>query len=223
MSITHEEARRLIQFHEDDALKGAEKSVLDAHLNACPECQKYADSINDLDSTLRPLLQRKWNHYPLPLSIGQVISRKSNRFTLSIFFATRMVAMGIICVAFLFNIWQFTQSGGKRTNSPSADIPLIPTPSLQSTTTKVMDQRCGPILYEVRKNDTLESIAAQFSTSVEEIIQANHLRTATLNTSMTLSIQDCSSTSSGMAQTVTTTFTPLLGPNTLTPVNSPTQ
>ena len=223
MSITHEEARRLIQFHEDDALKGAEKSVLDAHLNACPECQKYADSINDLDSTLRPLLQRKWNHYPLPLSIGQVISRKSNSFTLSVLIATRMVAMGIICVAFLFNIWQFTQSGGKRTNSPSADIPLIPTPSLQSTTTKVMDQRCGPILYEVRKNDTLESIAAQFSTSVEEIIQANHLRTATLNTSMTLSIQDCSSTSSGMAQTVTTTFTPLLGPNTLTPVNSPTQ
>jgi LysM repeat protein len=86
-----------------------------------------------------------------------------------------------------------------------------------------MEQRCGPIRYEVRKNDTLESIAAQFSTSVEEIIQANHLRTATLNTSMKLSIHDCSSTPLGIAQTVTTTFTPLLGPTTLTPVNSPTQ
>jgi len=223
MSITHLEARRLIQFHEDDALKGVEKSVLDAHLNACPECQKYADSINQLDSTLRPLLQRKWNHYPLPLSVGQVISRKSNSFMRSTFFATRIVAMGIICAAFLFNIWQFTQSGGKSTNPPSANIPLIPTPSLQSTNTKVMDQRCGPILYEVQKNDTLESIAAQFSTSVEVIIQANHLRTTTLNTSMKLSIQDCSSTPSAMAQTVTTTFTPLLDPTTLTPVNSPTQ
>jgi hypothetical protein len=223
MSITHEEARRLIQSQEDDALKGVEMSVLAAHLNICRECQKYADSINELDSTLRPLLERKWNSYPLPHSIGHVISRRSNRLAQSIFFATRIAAMGVICIAFLFNIWQFTQSGGKGTNPPSADIPLIPTPSMQSATPKVMGQQCGPIVYKVRKNDTLESIAAQFSISTDEIIQVNHLRTATLNTSMKLSIHDCSPTPPRMAKTVTTTFTPLLGTTTLTPVDSPTQ
>jgi LysM repeat protein len=223
MSITHEEARRLIQFRADDALKALEKNILEAHLTTCQECQHYAAVIRDLETTLQPLMQRKWNQHPLPHSTAKVVSSKSSGFIQNIFFATRIAAVGVICIAFLFNIWQFTQTGLQRTNPPSADIPLIPTPSVQSTTTNVIHQKCEPILYEVRNDDTLESIANQFSISAIEIMEANQLRTGTLIPSMKISIPACTPTPSGKSNTATTTFTPVLGPTTLTPANSPTQ
>jgi LysM repeat protein len=131
--------------------------------------------------------------------------------------------MGIICVAFLFNIWQFTQSGAQRTTPQQAEIPLIPTPSMQTTGTSATDITCESIYYEVNENDTIESIAARFSVPAEEIRTANELRKGNIHLAMKLSIPVCSPTPSGTPNTVTTTFTPLLGPNTLTPVNESTQ
>ena len=223
MSITHEDARRLIQFRADDALKGVETHLLDTHLSSCPDCQKYAHSINELQSTLQPLMRRKWNQSPLPLSAGQTASKKSLPVTQRIFFATRIIAMGVICIAFLFNVWQFTQPGRQRPNPPQAEIPMIPTPSLQSTTTKVTNQKCETISYQVRENDTLKIIADRFAIPAEEIIRANNLTTRSLDTSMLLSIPVCNPTPSGTPNTIKTTLTPLLGSNTLTPVNGPTQ
>lgn len=223
MSMTHEEARRFIQFRADDALKEVDHHLLDTHLNSCLECQKYADTIKDLKSTLQPLLHRKWDQAPLPLPTRQSASGRTIKLPEYILFATRMVAMGIICIAFLFNIWHFTQSGRQGTSQSPAEIPLIPTPSMYSTSTQVTDQGCEPLLYQVRENDTLDSVAGQFSISPDEIIRENHLRKLTLDTSMKLTIPVCSSTPSGTPNTVTTTFTPLLGSTTLTPVNGPTQ
>ncbi len=160
---------------------------------------------------------------PCPLPQEKTASANPIDFTQSIFFATRIVAMGVICVAFLFNVWQFTQSGRQRATPPAAEIPLIPTPSLQSTGTQATDQTCEFIYYEVKENDTIESIATRFSVPAGEIRATNHLRTETLNTSMKLSIPVCSPTPPGTPNIVTTTFTPLLGPNTLTPMNTPTQ
>jgi LysM repeat protein len=223
MSITHEEARRLIQFRADDALKGVGTNLLDNHLSSCQDCQNYARSINELQSTLQPLMRRKWNQYPLPLSAGQTASNNSLAVTQPIFFATRIIAMGVICIAFLFNIWQFTQPGRQRSNPPQAEIPMIPTPSMHSTTIRVTNQTCETISYQVRENDTLKSIADQFAIPAEEIIRANQLRTRSLDTSMLLSIPVCTPTPSGTPKTIKTAFTPLLGSNTLTPVNGPTQ
>jgi hypothetical protein len=223
MLITHEQARRLIQFRADDALKDVDSNLLEAHLSTCVECQKYAADINGLGSTVQHLMQRAWDHQPLPLSREQTVSGNSKNILQSIFFATRIAAMGVICVAFLFNIWQFTQSGRQRATPPAAEIPMIPTPSLQSTGTQATDQTCESIYYEVKKDDTIESIAARFSVHVEEIRATNHLRTEMLNTSMKLSIPVCSPTPQGTPNIITTTFTPLLGPNTLTPINVSTQ
>ncbi len=223
MSITHEEARKLIQFNADEILKGVEKKLLEAHLNSCQDCRIYAGSINELESTLKPIMQRRWNQYPLPHYTDKVVSGRNSRLTQNVFIATRIAALGVIFLAFLFNVWQFTQTTGQRTMPPAADIPLIPTPSLQSTRTMVMEQQCEPILYEVRKNDTLESIANQFSMPVEEIMRMNNMRTVSLNRSGKLIISVCSLTPSGLQNSVKTTFTPLLGPTALTPVNSPTQ
>jgi hypothetical protein len=223
MLITHEEARKLIQFRADDALKDAERNLLEVHLRTCADCQKYATDTNDLESTLQHLLQRRWDRQPLPLSPEKAVSATPIDFTQSIFFATRIVAMGVICVAFFFNVWQFTQTGRQRATPPAAEIPMIPTPSLQSTGTQATDQTCDSIYYEVKEDDTVESIATRFSIPAEDIRATNHLTTGPLNTSVKLSIPVCSPTPSRTPHTVTTTFTPLLGPNTLTPANGPTQ
>jgi hypothetical protein len=223
MSITHDEARRLIQFRADDALKDTDSRLLEAHLNACAECQKYASDTHDLGTALQQIMQRKWDRRPLPLPTRKAVPANSQRFTQSIFFATRIIAMGVICVAFLFNIWQFTQSGAQGATPPAANIPLIPTPSLQTPGTRATDPTCESLSYEVKENDTLESIAARFSIPSEEIRAANNLRTGTLNSTMKLSIPVCSPTPAGTPHTITTTFTPLLGQNTLTPVKEATQ
>jgi hypothetical protein len=223
MPITHEEARRLIHLRADEALKSMDDNPLQAHLRSCVECQNYAASIHDLESTLQPLLQRRWNQIPLPLSTENVVSRNHIRLTQSLFFATRIVALGVICIAFLFNIWQFAGSGKRDANPPSAEIPLIPTPSMHSTTTKVMEKMCASVLYEVRQNDTLDSIAIHFSVSRDEILQANHLAKATLATGMKLSIPVCSPTPSRTPDTIITTYTPLLGSSTITPADGTTQ
>jgi hypothetical protein len=223
MAITHEEAHRLIQFKADAALKESDENLLEAHLSSCIDCKRYETNINELESILQPLMQRKWNQYPLPHSTGKAASGGLNKLQANIFFATRIAAMGIICIAFLFNIWQYTQSGGKGATLPPADIPLIPTPSLQSTQTMMTNQKCEPIRYRVQSNDTLESIANQFSIPVEEIKNANNLMTENLNISMSLSIPVCNPTPAGTPNIIRTKFTPLLGSNTLTPMNSPTQ
>jgi hypothetical protein len=223
MSITHEEARQLIQFKADEALRGIENNLLEDHLNSCRECQKFAASISELEFTLPLLLHRRWNQHPLPLSTDKAISRKPINLQQTIFFATRIIAMGVICVAFLFNVWHFTQSGKPRTNPPSAMIPAIPTPSVQSTMTKELDQKCEASVYVVQQGDTLESIAKLFSVSSNAIMSANQLRTGALPQSKILSIPVCSPTPAGTPNTIASTFTPLLGTTTLTPIDSPTQ
>ena len=223
MAITHEEARKLIQFKADEALKEFDRNLLENHLRSCGECQVYETKVLEMESTLRPLLQRKWNQSPLPYSRPTVVLGDSKRYMQSIFFATRILAMGLICIAFLFNIWQFNRSEGQGPIQPSANIPLIPTPSLQSTQTKITDQKCKPIEYVVQQGDTLMSIAVHFSVSTEEIRYANQLKNDSLKQSMSLSIPACSPTPSGTPKIVNTTYTPLLGSNTLTPVTGSTQ
>jgi LysM repeat protein len=223
MSITHEEARRLIQFRADEVLKEFDHNLLEAHLRSCPECQSYEVNLNELESTLRPLMQRKWNRHPLPLSAGSTAFDGSIKSSQGIIFATRIIAMGLICIAFLFNIWQFNKSGEQASIPPSVDVNLIPTPSLQSTQTETTAQKCGSIQYVVQSSDTLESIAHQFSIPIEDINAANNIKDGALKPSMKLSIPVCNATPSGTEPNVRTTITPLLGSNTLTPVNIPTQ
>jgi LysM repeat protein len=223
MSITHDEARRLIQFKADEELKEFDKNLLETHIRSCPECQSYEADLNDLESTLRPLLRRKWNQSPLPYSTTSLVARISKKSAQNIFVATRIAAMGLICIAFLFNIWQFTRPGGQGSIQPSANIPLIPTPSQQSTQIKMTYPKCEPIVYVVQQEDTLGSIASRFSVSPQEIKIANQLKSETLTKSMNLSIPVCDTTPSGTPNIVNTTFTPLIELTTRTPVNSSTQ
>jgi spore germination protein YaaH len=130
--------------------------------------------------------------------------------------------MGIICIAFLFNIWQFTRSSGTGSSQPSTNAFPAPTPSIQFTGTTVSSQKCDQILYPVQEDDTLESIAHQFSITKAELLAANNISLESLRPAIRLRIPICGTTPVGKT-TVTTTLTPLLGSTPSTPVNGPTQ
>ena len=222
MQITHEEARRLIQFNADQALIGVERNLLEDHLKSCLECRRYADSIQKLETVLGSSMKKKWTQTPLPHTANLGVKSKNSILTHQIFLATRIAAMGLLCIAFLFNIWQFTSSDQDKPN-PSSSVPPVPTPSIRSTTTQLVRQDCVRTLYSVQEGDTLESISVQFSIPAKEIVNVNQLKENTLFASMNLIIPTCSSTPAGAARIIKTTNIPRLGTTTSTPLYNPTQ
>ena len=197
---------------------------MENHLNGCLECRHYAGKIQDVELILRAVMQKKWDRQPLPLPSGIQAPRRKTKISQDILLATRIVAMCVICMAVLINIWQFTQSSVQRSDGPAVIVPPVPTPSMQTTSTIVTTQECEQILYPVQENDTMDSIAGQFNLSRQEIINLNELSPdSSLDISMILRIPLCSSTPAGTPNTVTTLFTPLTCSDTSTPVGRPTQ
>lgn len=217
MQIIHEEFRKLIQYDTDGTLKPYEKHELHAHLETCAECQAYASSMNGMESILRPLLQKKWNQQPTPLPISVFVDKKDAAQSQRAFMATRKAAIMMICVMFVFGMWQFTLSNGFGSDPVQAAVRPIPTPSTQFTVTAATLDTCENRLYIVRENDTLERVAAMFSVSKQEIVAANNLKTENLNTAMEITIPICTFTPTGTVDALTTTYTPSQRPITSTP------
>ena len=219
MQITHEEARTLIQFSLDQMLKPQEKNTLQIHLEACVECRTFFDDIKEVENHLLPAMLRHWDLQPSPLSIDAITNKRKSQLQSSIILATRTAIVSIVFAAFVFSAWQFTQSGKQTSNPLPVGIPAVPTPSSQSTSTKISFQNCEEMSYQVQENDTLESIAAQFSVSKDKLMAINNLSTDTLSPKMELLVPICNSTPTGTVHpsTLTTTFTPLLDPTTSTP------
>jgi hypothetical protein len=210
MQIGHEEARKLIQFSLEQTLETHEKSKLQTHLDTCESCRAYAEDLAEVESVLIPLMERQWNFQPTPLSIRSISEKRISKLDNSMILATRTAMISIIFVAFIFSIWQFTQSGKQTSDKMPVGVPPVPTPSMHSTSTKIVFRNCEEITYQVRENDTLEKIAHQFSVSKQEIMSINNLKTETLNPVMELLIPSCHSTPTGtMNPTIfTRTYTP---------------
>ena len=217
MQITHEEAHRLIQFDTDNALKPSEKNNLVAHLKVCAECRDYAQSMKGIESLLRPLLQRNFHKQPIPLSVAALTGRTNQSRSEGAFLATRIAVIGIICVSFIFSVWQFTISSQATPDSSVAGVPLIPTPSTQFIHMTSTSNNCEGRPYVVKEYDTVESIAQLFSISQEDILRANNLDTETLRPGMEILIPTCTSTPTGTVNALTTTYTPSSEPITFTP------
>jgi len=219
MQITHEEARKLIQFGIEQTLSPQEIKTLRVHLEDCVECRVYAEEIKDVESILVPLMKRQWSLQPAPLSIPALVQRKSINWQSNIILATRTVMISIVFAAFVFSAWQFTRSGSRIATPMPVSILPIPTPSGQSTSTKVSFQNCAETKYQVQENDTLESIASQFSVSKDKIMAVNNMHVEMVYSKMELWIPICHSTPTGTVHpsTLTITFTPLIGPTTSTP------
>ena len=221
MQITHAEAHNLIHYNMDKVLKPQEKNILQTHLNDCLECRAFAEEIKEVENILLPLMIRHWALQPAPLRT-EVIANKSKRnlqLQASIILATRTAMISIVFAAFVFSAWQFTHSGRQTLTPVPVGVLPIPTPSGQSTSTKISFQNCEKLMYQVQENDTLESIAFQFSVAKDKIMAINNLSTESIKAKKELLIPICTSTPTGTIHpsTLTTTFTPLIGQTTSTP------
>jgi hypothetical protein len=208
MLLTHAQAREMIQFDADSALEADSLPILKSHLASCEACRLYADSIHTMEVHLRRAMRTRWNILPAPLVIGAIKKAKSTQFTQV---ATRFVVVASV-------IWMFAAvalgiaRGTQGDENPGAllAVPLIPTPSMQITST--MTRICGQIPYRVQPNDTLESIAHQFSIPKKELIAANKMSSEIVIPGTEIIIPLCNSTPTGTVHppAITTTINPSL-------------
>jgi len=212
MPITHAEAHRLIQFDADDVLNAAQKRALAAHLEDCPECRSYSEDIRELEIILLPAMQKHWSLQPLPLSITTLVTKSASKVQASLILTTRRAAVATVLIAFVFGAWQFALANMQGSGHLPLIVAPVPTPSTQSTRTKIVN--CTEIFYKVREDDTLESIASQFSASKTEIMSRNQMQTETIHPGMELTVPFCNLTPTG-------TLYPTLMTNTHTPVSNP--
>ncbi|MGB8981711.1 MAG: LysM peptidoglycan-binding domain-containing protein [Anaerolineales bacterium] len=212
MSITHEEAHRLIQFDTDNSLNAAQKITLSAHLDDCLVCRSYSEDIRELESILLPAMRKHWNLQPLPFSTAVLGTKKVPKVQANLLLATRRVAVVAVLMAFVFAAWQFTLANIQTASHLPLAVPPVPTPSTESTHTKIVN--CTEIFYKVQEGDTLESIASQFSASKTEIMSRNQMQTETIHPGMELTVPLCKLTPTG-------TLSPTLLTNTHTPVINP--
>jgi hypothetical protein len=221
MRISHEEAQRLIQFNADESLDSNEKALLSTHLQDCRKCLEYAEDLKQVESTLSSAMKRHWNFHPTPLLVEVIASRRSSKPASATLLTTRTAVISFVFIAFVFTIWQLALPGRPLSDRQMGALP-VPTPSLQTaqfTNTTIAFQDCAEITYKVGENDTLESIADEFSILKEDIMAINQMKTDTVYTAMVLRIPVCTSTPTGTGHplTLTTTFTPVIHQFTSTP------
>ena len=220
MSISHEEAQHLIQQNMEGLLDAQALAILNTHLRICRECNAYASEIREVTALLIPVMKRQWSFQPAPLSIAALLGRRE-RINSRTLLTMRTAAIGLMFVAFFFSAWQFVVAGAPGSSQIPMGIGPVPTPSLPNTksVTETTSAMCGMLLYPVQRADTLASIAEQFSTSEDEIIQLNGLKTEAVSPPMELMVPACNFTPTGTFYpvTFTTTYTPLFNATTTTP------
>ena len=175
--------------------------------------------MKDVEHILRPLLKRRWNREPIPLSIT-LLKERNRKAAISSLLTMRKARLSLVAVALFFGFWQFIGSGPSLLGQIPPLASPAPTPSTTSTNTMVTLEGCEMALYIAQANDTLPGIADRFSVSIEEIMEINQLKTEVLHPSMKLLIPVCSFTPARTVHpaTFTTTYTPIIiKPTTSTP------
>jgi len=205
MQLTHDEARRLIEYDSDRALNSEKQRALTAHLQECGACRLHAVEMNDIENVLRDVMQKHWNQPPLPLSMDSI---KIHAKHVNSLFAWRVSLASVAMVTFLFLVWGFKTTAFNSTDQRPLGVLPVPTPSVQLTTASAIPTRCDSVIYEVQEFDTLDNIADQFFVSREEIMAFNNMHSDQINESMELFIPQCNNTPTDTVHTPTTTLTP---------------
>jgi LysM repeat protein len=164
------------------------------------------------------MLQRQWDQHPTPLSIATLTAKVNTNEAARMILATRIAAIGVMFAVFMFSAWQFTISQSSRSAHPLfTSIPAIPTPATSTELVSAMtqSQTCQETIYVVDDRDTLESIAAKFSVSKQDLLRANQIEGTAVQPGMSLVIPLCHFTPT--ANALTTTHTPVSSPITSTP------
>lgn len=197
MQITHQEARHLIQARTDQALDAYKKEVLNIHLKDCIECADYANEVQETVTILRTTLQKQWNVQPAPLSVRDIKVKIISHPRLLDLLTTRSALVGLTVIFFFFALWQFTATNYGAPNSITVGVPVIPTPSLLLTSTQSNFAHCQMIRYDVGQDDTLASLARQYSISEEVIRDLNHLQPDMITLPTMLILPFCELTPTG--------------------------
>ena len=221
MSISHEQAQKLIQLGTDQVLNQDESAKLSAHLRDCSACTAYASEIKEVVNILHPMMKRQWNVQPVPLSIS-CLTGKNEKSQSSNYLTMRTAAVSLVVMALFFSAWQVMFPSSSPQSQLSPAIPPVPTPShltAQFVSTQLTRENCMRTLYTVQEHDTLVSIAEQFSVPVPAITELNQLEEEMVHSGMELTIPICHFTPTGTfhAATFTTTLTPVLNFRTSTP------
>jgi hypothetical protein len=217
MQITHEEARRLIQFKADSGLNLLNEEKLSTHLRTCEGCRAYADATGETELVLQQTMHRRWDIPPLPLRLDVILGKVNSRWNDRLV-TTRKALIGVALVLFAFMTWQsVTTNHSAILDTPPGALPMIPTPSTQYTVTNATQKDCREIKYIEQEGDTLESIAKYLSVSKESILLANNLSDETPVPGRELVIRFCGPTPAGTTHTPTITITPILETVVITP------
>jgi hypothetical protein len=218
MSLTHEQAHKLIQLDMDRVLSADQAKALSSHLRGCGDCQSYANEMNEVERLLPGVMKSQWNLRPIPLSIPALTGR-SRKTQTATSLTIRTAAISLVFVALFFSAWQFVITGPSVSRQISLSVAPVPTPSAGTAQLTGTTETCEMLLYSVQGSDTLAGIAEQFAVSQDEIMFLNGLKTDLLSTPIQLAIPLCSLTPTGTVHpaTFTTTYTPILDPGTSTP------
>jgi anti-sigma factor RsiW len=146
MQITHQEARRLIQFHADGGLNPQEQSMLSIHLGDCFECRAYEAEINEVESVLTPVMKRRWGMRPVPLSIDALTGKREPKPAASTLLTMRTAFISFVFAVIVFSAWHFLPAGEQSSGGSPVGIPPVPTPSIQSTSTQIDFEHCAMLL-----------------------------------------------------------------------------
>ena len=205
MQISHAEAHKLIQQSMDDSLPQEDKSTLDAHLQTCPECRTYGNEIRDVEVVLHSVMSKHWAFAPASLDMNSIKGKA--HFSPQGRLGMQMVMISLMVMLVMFGTWRFVNINIVPTKT--MQIAPIPTPSPQMTSTRTLAPNCDEIIYIVEKGDSLESIAALFSTSKEAIMELNHLQSNTIEAGNKIEIPVCFTPSATVRPaTFTVTFSP---------------
>src|SRR5687768_5878845 len=130
MSITHEQARRLIQLNMEHRLDSQESASLSAHLRECSECDTYAREIKEVTNLLPTVMKKQWSAQPVPLSMAALVVR-SQSIRANTLLTMRTAALSLVFMALFFSTWQFVLSGPPASSQLPPQAPPVPTPSTQ--------------------------------------------------------------------------------------------
>jgi len=208
--ITHDKAHALLDVAADRSLGLSDQARLDAHLAACQECRTYAGRLADLENGLSRTLHAKWDKFRPDLNLQAIQNPSPAKLVWYNFFSqTNALGKVAIMATLLLGYIVMINLVGIRVPITDNETPTaLPTPNsftmtlassptllARSASVDSTSLACELVVYIVRENDTLESIAVQHGITVKEILAYNDqdadLTANALFTGMELVIPQC--------------------------------
>ncbi len=214
--LSHQTARRLLQTACDAALNPQEKSLLTAHLVACPDCNSYAHKLESLETRLRRLSHQQWDGHAPRFAAQSIRLRVAGNQ--SPFQAGLALKFGVVAALAVLMVFALHLGGGQPFGPLPASVPVAPatarqtaTPSIRETSTQAEQPNCQFLTHIVQENESLDDIAARHGVSVTRLMEVNSLGNTPLAPGLALSIPVC------VTPTSTSTTTPWAGEASPTP------